>query len=998
MSALFANSYWSADYISGLDSLKAQSATSINQLHEFRRLVFNYLKFHFSNSEYLDQSVKNLYSSESPFYSKGNEKNEQLTFTSCYKSFVGAMEQESVTYQMLASNIDKQVLEDLTAYIKYHEPKINREIDRLDELYEKYLSIMKQIMKYKQKYQDQIRLKEFAESSKTPTKTGLGLQGFGNGDTLATKEDTDYSDDELYADDDSDILEQQQQEQQQQQRGQHKDKPAFDFPMKIGSAQIENTEELQKLISHLIEKTPTSKRGVPLPGFKNEMFVSDSLCDVLTRLRIKGMGPSRLNIEKFGQSLADWKLITPTNIFLRKFKSEGVWFEWSDLAYSTATLTSTDCEMSKENIKSEENFPRSTTAAGTHRRMLLSQMAHSSLSFSSPTSSSSSSSKFVKDMSETTAKFNAMFSSMKNSMLKTNHEELIVDSIQSYNENLLKFYETEYFLQKGLLEFAAYLEKFEKKKNQIMYDGSVKLLQIAAKSYARQTANLERLTKTTTLMNIVENYEHDFLLTFEKFKTGLYMPITLSQQDNFKLLNQFLPQNLKFSFDLFSDIPLQPTVLQTQAEPILLSTASIPILLYKIIMVLENKPINSNSDDNKRKEEGDALVRTDLQELWLRPIDFQLQWRIKEQLTQLIANTLSVNPEDQNDVDVDLNAVNLIIEELLKRSTAELVAFLKSWLLEIKDSIIPFIVYESIIKDYATSEDSNEAKNVKHRTALKKLLSLIPRSNLASLIYILEHICKIFQLKALEGYGKFDDLPTSLSAESKEQEQIEHVSDKLNLMEMVAAVPFIHLIMRPSSSKVSAGFKPPLAIYKKLLTDLLDLDVRSDLFKVLVENEKKFREKKANEKIGGLSVKKIHVQDSVTSAPKIDLNGSTLYDDDEQHYDDNNDNSEEYKNGNGNLNGNSNNKNNKKNSDIDVPVTPQRKDQSTLSNPEIKTPRPLSGGSFSLRPFKTRSTPAPSPNASPTRHLRQVDEEITRAQSPNSSLLVPNLDIQFEGK
>lgn len=64
----FPNLYWSIDYVTGLNNLKSQSFKSLKQLHELRKLVFNYMTYYHANSEFLNKSSIDLFPVESTFY------------------------------------------------------------------------------------------------------------------------------------------------------------------------------------------------------------------------------------------------------------------------------------------------------------------------------------------------------------------------------------------------------------------------------------------------------------------------------------------------------------------------------------------------------------------------------------------------------------------------------------------------------------------------------------------------------------------------------------------------------------------------------------------------------------------------------------------------------------------------------------------------------------------------------------------------------------------
>ncbi|KAI5956854.1 hypothetical protein KGF54_000472 [Candida jiufengensis] len=878
----FANTAWTADYITGLKTLETQSTKSISQLHDFRKLVFNYLKYYHSNSEFLSKHSSDLQNGEI----LKTTSDESPNYNKCIELFNNEMSIESNILLQLASAIDKFILDGITKYLKHHEPKIKKEITRLEEIYDQYIESSTKLKKLKNKYFDQLRLKEFAETQ------GHKIQ---EPQIQRHDEEIDYSDEESYADDEVEEIKTQ------------KQNIEFKFPLHIGTTTFENEEELQQIIAQLITKTPTTKRKIPLPGYKADIFASGSLCEVLTKIRIKGLKPSRSNFEKFGQSLVDLKLITPTSIFQKKFKSEGVWFEWSDLADFVA-----------------ENLPNSLDLPSTP----IKTPSSSRSSDSTPHKVTSPSNKIMSDISETSTKFSAMFNSMKSTILKTNHDEVISTTLEDYNHLLLEVQELKYFLEMGYIELSKYLEKFEKMTIQIIYTNSARLSEIISNFHHEQIKQIDDFTKEMMSLNKQENHEHDFELKLNSLNSGLYFALTNENQ---------LPQNLTNQFNIFNDIPLQLLNYQINEEDDqdILSIASVPVLLYNLIQTIETE-------------------KSDLKSLWLQPLNFQTAWTIKQEVTQLLANYIP-NELDQltSASDLQESFINEVIDFLQKKKSEEVVHFLKSWLLEIKDSVIPFIVFDSILKIYKDESQST--------SDLIKILSSIPRSNLASLLCILEHISDVFKLGKFLEYGLSDELNEKLNEDEK---LLEQVSEELNSMESIGSLPFLHLIMRPSTTKNSTGFKPPIHEYNSMLKDLLKLDTRKKLFNVLIEQETKYRQKKEAEKKAGIPTKKIHLppppsSSHISSPPSEKLQIKVTQDNEPQE------------------------------SDLATPLKPHPQNQ------ELKTPRPLSADTFTLRPFKTRSTPVPSPQGSPKHQHKEFEQELSH-RPRSSSNLGPKMDIKFE--
>ena len=94
----------------------------------------------------------------------------ETTMTTAYSEYIDYMSQESTILLNLTSIIDRDVLQDITMYLKYHEPKIHQQFTRLDEVYNNYLKSYKNIDKLKSRHIEQLRLKEFSQSQVEQTK------------------------------------------------------------------------------------------------------------------------------------------------------------------------------------------------------------------------------------------------------------------------------------------------------------------------------------------------------------------------------------------------------------------------------------------------------------------------------------------------------------------------------------------------------------------------------------------------------------------------------------------------------------------------------------------------------------------------------------------------------------------------------------------------------------------------------------------------------------
>ncbi|KAI5964444.1 hypothetical protein KGF57_000936 [Candida theae] len=848
----FANSYWTPDYITGLHNLQSHTNVSLKQLHDLRKLVFNYLKYFHSNSEYLNTSSNELASSDS-FSGKFGETPK---YYSCVELFKNEMLGESTTLLQLASNIDKFVLDDLTKYLKHHEPSIQKEFSRLEELYEGYLALSRKVEKSKTKYFDELRSKETSKAQGT-----LSVQ------QQLDEDDYDYSDEESYFEEDS----------------QSSVRQDFDidlqFPLSVGSVTFETMEEFQVVLSKLIADTPTVKRTIPIPGYKNDLFASESLCEVLNDLRIKGLKPTRSNFEKFGQSLVSLKLVNPTNIFQKRFKSEGVWFEWSDLAIRVSEFK-------------QESAPSTP----------IKQVTSTDRKVTSP------SSRFMNDMAETTNRFNSMFNNVKSSIMKKSHDETLQDTIEQYNEQSLELQELAYLLQKGFTELAQYLEKFETTKIQIIYTSSAKLSQIIQKFHLQQFNQIQAFGRGIAELNKQQNYEHDLALHLNKSSTGVMF--SLNGDVSFSL------QNLVYQFNIFEDISAQINNVGQISDNLPLSILSAPYFVHQLHRVIETH------------------IDEDLKSAWLQPLDLQSAWKIKQDVTTVISKC-SV-PVGETSKNQKTNIINNIIKHFEGKKAEDSITFYKTWLLELKDSVVPSTVFESVINLY----------NGEHAdTNLIKVLSSLPRCNLACLLSITEHICKVFQLDVFPNYGMSDDFA---EMSSKNSDELQRISKALNNMDAVGAIPYVHLIMRPSVAKHKSGFKPPVDYYVQFLTELLKPETRKALLDKLIEHETKYKQKKEYELKAGLQIKKLPIIETPTSQRK-----------DEQVV-----------------------------KDEDGSVTPTK--QKSLATKELKAPNPVSADAFTLRPFKTKSTPIPSPRSSPKHGLR---ENGGQNRSRSSSILNSAIDV-----
>lgn len=851
----FANMYWSSDYVTGIESLKTQSNISVNQLHELRQLVFSFMNYYHSNSQFLNdlaletsQCSFKILKDQKPvalsrldqtqtkqFFQKrtislthkkleevksigegykSEESKDVVTMDVPLTMYVKDMGAESTNLLSLASVIDREVLENINDFIRHHEPFIRNSIDRLDDLVNDYIATYSDIEKLKTDYNECKRAKEFADNEAAAAKSAKegGNDGGDDPDSSISSipeepvVNTSFNDSEGSTtlnerSDDSD-------------NDNDEDSNEFEFPLFVGPCKIKSFKELAAFLLDMMTRVETTKRSFPLPGQKPEIFSSDELCKFLIYRRPFKLNPTRLNLERFGQSLLDLKLIVATSLIGgKKFRSENMWFEWTALAEFVSGYK--EGKEAEGTIKSQISSPLSTP---TKKRLI--------------------DEKTTKQMNEmannTQKKFNDMFKHMKLTIMHTNYEEKLLKLEQDYNEKFYDLHELKYLLDTEIRDKAQYLEKFEKMKIGLVYQSLSKLLEITYNFSLNSTTRLHSFASTLIKeINNPKNYENDYKKLFEVFSTGIYSPSILSPE-NFQnhhysttqANNNF--QNLKLQFNLYKDIPLQLQMNQTDKDTQLLSFTSLPFFIYQFIKAIEYKE--------------DKL--TSLKDIWNAPINVQAYWKVKE---KIIANVNSITIDNvtiSNENLIQQTMIESIIELLTKEDIPTLINFFKNWLLEIADSLIPCLVYDSLIHIYKENDDTTTKSTI---TEVIKVLSTIPRSNISSLLFILEHISIVFSLSQIPSFGLSDDVPNELKSPTDRDSLIE-TAERLNSMDSIGSIPFLHLILRPSPIKTAGGLKPPIDVYNQLLKDLFILDVRCELFNNLVTNEKNVLEKKQQEK------------------------------------------------------------------------------------------------------------------------------------------------------
>ncbi|KAK6458198.1 uncharacterized protein RJT20DRAFT_126155 [Scheffersomyces xylosifermentans] len=991
MSLRFANVYWSSDLSTSIDRINEQSTRSLQQLHELRKLVFNYMNYYHSNSQYLNKLSIDSYGLESSFRpydresstisrtipgrivssgprsfrgenyvekvesdgtSDSNGKSEKqlpnrppVYIDTAFLLYVHNMTDESNKLMILASVIDKEVLDKITAFLKHYEPEVKKYVSDLEEIYEDYKSVYYKVDKLKREHEEVARLKEFSESEPKEAKTKKDITA-GSGSDQDTAPSTPFSTpmknstpststtsnekslDASSSDNEPEKNEVLHQEESSSALNEVKSpEHEFEFPLFIGTVRLENIEELSSLISGLVEGIPTVKRSIPIPGYRNEIFSSDSLCSRLLKARPRGIDPSRLKLEKFGQSLIDLKLITGTGFLgAKKFKSEGMWFEWSDLAIYVSTY----------DPAAQKEIAASSPIASPKPKPL------PKLPIEETTS------KFMNEMAHnTTKRFNGLLNTVKVSLMKTNLSDHLIDVEEKYDDCYLELQELKHIFDRELASRLERLERFEKLRIELTYKSLAKLSEVIYNFSLGTTNRLhEMATDFINRVNKPENYARDFEKLIADFSTGIYFPTLLPGSQNPTQNNNHF-QNLKHQFNLFKDIPLQLSLGQDESKDDLLSISSVPIFLYKIVKQTEEK----------------SAIEDNVENIWLSPLDHQDYWNIKEKVIHAI-NGYEQSGDISSEVDVELGLINTSLNLLNEEALFTSINFLKNWLLEISDSLIPCVVFDSLTSLYKSQ--SPKFEKVDKISDLVRILGSIPRSNLASLIYILEYISTVFELGQISSYELSDEIQEGLDHDDN-TEKLQEVSQKLNSMDSIGAVPFVHLIFRPSVTKNSGGFKPPLDLYVELLAHLLSVTTRISLFKTLVDREKSFLAKKENEK---MAVKRHSAP--LPPVPTISAPPES-------------------------------------------PPTPTKSSKIPVNVSPSRNQIPLNGDNFTLRPFRTKPTPNPSPHTSPT-HTPKSSLDFTndgelkpsnlglprltkpRSRSPSLNFAPPTIDVEFEEK
>lgn len=923
----FANSYWSSDYKTGIDQLTRQSTRSIQQLHELHQLIFNYMNHYSKNGDSLHKICVDSYPFESSFRPYNPNVKATLasprntlkrisdsfrslnigpspvmpttsleipakqdgptTMNTSYELYISNLNKQSQSMTSLAILIDREVLEKISVFIKTYEPQVRAIVDDLNTLYTEYEEGSQTLESLKVDYDELINMK---------------------GNML-----------------DADVLESPPPpvpEKELPQLPQVSEEETIDhpvgftdlkFPVPIGPMRLLNYQELSSVLKKLILLLTTVKKRIPIPGYKNDIFSSDQLSVFLTKFKPFNFNPTRMNIEKFGQSLLDHKFLVSSNFFIAsKFKSEGMWFEWSELALY----------LSEDRV---DVFPRVNTAVErTEER--------------TPKHGNSPKKEITPTIGVTPA-FMSNTSKMFHSLLlnKANYSTKLSEIEEAYKENYYNLQGVQNELNRKITNNSAFLETFETAKINLFYSKLATLSELTYNHHLQLTTGLHSFTSNfIESINTQESRDNDFDQLLATFSTGIYFPTSSLHF-----------QNLKNQFNLFKDVQLQ-----VKLDGELLSTSSVPIFVYELVKTI--------SKDAPNQESKRVLASS-----WASPVLQDEYWQLKQEIISVI-NDFEVFEIAQESI-IHTQILVEIGKYFESISPDSGINFLKNWLLEMKDSLIPCMIYDAVVNLYKVNgnEDPMSLDTASRRSELIRLLSTIPRSNLSTLIYLLEHVASVFGTITLPDYGVVDEIKEPQSKEIN----VGEISNVLNSMDQIGSVPFVHFILRPSILKNSTGFKPPLPIYKSIITDLLNVEFRYKLYEILLAHESKFKIKKEQEaERFKLQVKKL----PLSSPPTSKLAESGLV-------------------------------SSRSLSGIASPI-PKNGATPALTIPE----------NFSLRPFKTRATPNPSPSTSPLHtpttsvdlssgaKLKRLKETLQppireggRARSGSGSLLLSGVNVEY---
>lgn len=889
----FADWYCSPDYRSGFDLLSEQLELSLEQLHELKKFVLAYMNYFHSNGEFLGRLAINSFPIDSTFREeqeqsrvkmgikeKQKEVPPTINLKYIYKQYIDRVALELELQLNLGANIDIHVYGKLNKFLKSNENHIRSSLTLLSDLLDDYEVAFKEMEKHKEKYEEMARLGEAAgrdhridHDSETQLASSVN--------DLALSKSTLPNESPLTSPKSDNVVRSE------------TPRDGFVFPLTIGGVvTFENRERFVAFLSKAIRSIPSVHRKFPFPGYRNEIFQGEQLCDYLKTNKIYGFNPLRSNIEKFGQGLIDQKLLTGFGIFARRYRSEGMWYEWSEISIKL--------------ISEPQNEP-------------------TVVSLPSQKSSANFSDKLKSDTTQATTKsLNSVLKNFASTLSKpTFLEEALKNLEAEYNASYEEVQRLRHLLDMEILDRSKSIEKFEKTRIALIYQTLTKMLEIVYNHSMGSARSLNDFTKLfIEKFDKKEFYERDFESIFSKFSTGIFFPSmipadALNNKTVDSSRSNTLYQNIKLSFNLYKDIALQLKVCSVDKDTVL-CLRSVPVFFKRMIEFIDSSKASKDTSQ--------------LQELWCSPIDHQDYWSTKFEVINLIQKfTISEEINIYDEEAIELAILNNICNWLEGKSAERYMNFFKNWLLETSDSVVPCTVYDSILCIYDEKNDKSNDKRTR-LAALKKVLAIIPRGNLSSLIFILESVCNAFEIGGIDGYGTTNKI--NESQESKGVDATE-IAKSLNSIDTIGAVPFLHLILRPSIVKNSKGFKPPLSKYNCILMDLFELDLRKTLLEALIANEKSVLQRQENQK-KSLAINKKPLERIISLEATRNSSHTRTSSKDKRE-----------------------------------PVTPTKSNHppGPTSIPSIVSSGDGSG--FALRPFKTGGTPRPSPSTSPIPHRRR---------------------------
>lgn len=767
-----------------------------------------------------------------------------------------------------AALIDKDVLEPLTGFLKDYEPRVRSSVNTLTDLMGEYETLHRALEEAKSSYNAVSRMGEFQRiqnlhSLASNLAEDTTFSELSTLDNLCTESRNTSQKDSNILQDTSQMAFMNSQVPISPHDGISEDnsgwrldailaKHDIQAPLVLGGgAKFVKNVDFVDFLSSLVSTVPVTKRKLPFPGCSDEIFSSENFSKTVQNFRVYGFNPSRAATEKLGQSLLDMKLLVGTGFFATRFNSDGMWFEWSVAALEIVNFD-------KVMFSSHEDTPSLIAKAKLDE-------AFSTMALS------------------TSKTFNGVLKTVTSRLrFRKFSEEVLSDAEFAYNEAYNELLWHKHTLDLHILEQSAQLEVFEKKKISTVVRSLLKLQEIFLLHLQSLNKMSEAFSQKIGQFDISKLENHEFMKIFDNFSSGIFFPTFLSPRSISLGSGAYMNtnfQNIELSFNLYKDISLQVKVIETKHAADSVHKSS-PLFLYDVLCLLDKAPVE------------------ELQEAWLLPINHQDAWLIKDgiiSVAQEFSEIDILNRTDEQSVDAAI--VENISKKMGMLQIPRLLNYLKHWLLEVSDSIIPSTVYDSLIKLYNVNEQRKEKSEV------VKILGTLPRSNISALLLTISHFSRVFN-----GYGSFDE-----------------IAKEANLMGAVAAVPFVHLIMRPSVLKHASGFKPPLSTYNLILTDLLNPDISATLEKLLTVAEKQFEQRQEHQK------KAFDRQLTGARARSTSIHSS---------------------------------ENNTSSTDLSY-VTPKK---ASVAQAMQKTPKNLSDGeNFSLRPFRTGTTPRPSPS-SPVHH------------------------------